>query len=229
MASSTPSLVVLDFNKVFNTVIEMLIDRGYPEEELKEKYYNMDLDLFQELIKDNKINLQVKHPKENKMVIVYFFGVSSLLKMKGEVGKMKKDDINLLISDVKNTMEPDYEYNIIMILKEKPHNIILNKIQDIHSSVNIDEKEKRMFLEYFIQDELKYNCSRHFLVPKHSKCSKEELDLVLKKYSVSLSQLPKMIHDDPQAKYLGLRPGDVCKIERISPTTGKYVYYRLVV
>jgi DNA-directed RNA polymerase I, II, and III subunit RPABC1 len=126
-------------------------------------------------------------------------------------------------------MEDGYEYNIVMILKEKPHNIILNKIQDIHSSVNVDDKEKRMYIEYFIQDELKYNVSRHFLVPKHEKCTKEEIDIVLKKYSITPLQLPKMLHSDPQARYLGLRPGDVCKCERISPTTGKYIYYRLVV
>lgn len=229
MASSEPSIVVQEYHKVFRTVIEMLIDRGYPEDELRDRYYNIDIDTFQELIKDNKLNIQMRHKTEKKIIVVYFFGVSSLLKMKGEVGKMKKDDINLLISDIKNTMEDGYEYNIVMILKEKPHNIIINKIQDIHSSMNIDEKEKRMFLEYFIQDELKYNVSRHILVPKHIKCSKEEVDLLLKKYNCTPSQLNKISYTDVQARYLGLKPGEVCKIERVSPTTGKQIVYRLVI
>lgn len=221
--------VVLNFNKIYNTIVEMLIDRGYPEEILMDTYYNMDLEQFQEFIRDNKLNIKLKHKNENKYVVVYFFGINNLLKMKGDIGKMKKDDINLLVSDIKSTMEDEINYDIIIILKEPPHNTIINKISELHSSNNIDEKERRLHIEYFIHDELKYNVSRHDLVPKHSKCSKEEIDKILQKYDIKISALPNISHDDPQARYLGLRKGDICKIERKSPTTGIYVYYRVVV
>lgn len=221
-------LLVLGYYKMYNTVIEMLVDRGYKKEILT-NLYKMDIDKFQDYMVNNKLNIEVEHEEEKRKAIVVFYGLQNVFKLKGEVGKIKKEEINLIISDIKNTMDTEYNYNVILVLKDKPHNMILNKIADIHSSTNIDEYEKKMFVEYFLQDELKYNVSRHELVPRHTKCTKDEISQLLKKYNITLLHLPKILHTDPQARYLGLRTGDVCKIERISDTTGIYIYYRLVV
>lgn len=221
-------LLVIGYHKIYNTVIEMLMDRGYNKDTLQE-IYKMDIETFQEMMVSNKLNIDVEHGEEKRRAIVVFYGLQNVFKLKGEVGKIKKEEINLIISDIKNTMDTSYHYNIILVLKDKPHNMILNKIADIHSASNVDDYEKKMYVEYFLQDELKYNVSRHEQVPKHSKCNKEEVVQLLKKYNITLLHLPKILHTDPQARYLGLRPGDVCKIERISDTTGIYIYYRLVV
>ncbi|MBN1539918.1 MAG: DNA-directed RNA polymerase subunit H [Candidatus Thermoplasmatota archaeon] len=75
----------------------------------------------------------------------------------------------------------------------------------------------------------RFNVMENYLVPRHSILAGEEVDLLLSRYMVDLSQLPKILMVDPCVKALGAVPGDVIKIERESPTAGLSYYYRLVV
>ena len=66
----------------------------------------------------------------------------------------------------------------------------------------------------------------HKLQPKHTKLKPEEAKKILEKYNLSLSQLPKIKHDDP-ALPQGCTPGDVVKIERKEEDKIN-LYYRVV-
>ncbi len=68
----------------------------------------------------------------------------------------------------------------------------------------------------------------HVLVPEMSVISSEEKSKVLKKYSISESQLPVLPDTDPAAVALKAATGDLVKITR-DGETGKYVSYRIVV
>jgi len=70
---------------------------------------------------------------------------------------------------------------------------------------------------------------KHELVPKHTLLSAAEKEELLKKYGVSLRQLPRMLVTDPAVAKLGCNVGDIVKIERKSQTAGETVYYRVVV
>ena len=67
------------------------------------------------------------------------------------------------------------------------------------------------------------------LVPKHEVLSEEEAKELLKILGVSKEQLPKIKADDPIAKEIGAKPGDIVRITRKSLTAGECVFYRLVV
>ena len=70
----------------------------------------------------------------------------------------------------------------------------------------------------------------HFLVPKHTKATKEEVEEFLNKYNIELYQLPKIKKTDPAIKHLDVSVGDVIKIERKSLSSeGSYIIYRLVI
>ncbi len=63
----------------------------------------------------------------------------------------------------------------------------------------------------------------HALQPKHTKLNSEESEKILKKYNLSLTQLPKISLKDA-ALPEGCVKGDIIKIER-----GEEVYFRVVI
>jgi len=63
----------------------------------------------------------------------------------------------------------------------------------------------------------------HVLQSKHTKLNKKQVEELLKKYNISLSQLPRISDKDPGLPE-GCKTGDVVKIER---KEGEY--FRVVV
>ena len=69
----------------------------------------------------------------------------------------------------------------------------------------------------------------HIYVPKHEIISKQEAQAVLDKYNCKPTELPLIFVNDPAILGLGVKPGDMIKITRKSPTAGESLYYRYVV
>jgi DNA-directed RNA polymerase subunit H len=70
--------------------------------------------------------------------------------------------------------------------------------------------------------------TKHVLVPKHEIISESEKEELLKRYGISLRQLPRILVSDPAIKHLNPKIGDVIRIRRKGPT-GETEYYRVVV
>jgi len=86
------------------------------------------------------------------------------------------------------------------------------------------------FIVLLSLDRLQFNILNHQYVPQHTILSKEELDEMMKKYNVGdKSQLPDISRYDPVALAIGMRPGDVCKIDRPSKSAIHSTYYRVCV
>ncbi|CAI9832751.1 MAG: DNA-directed RNA polymerase subunit H [Nitrosopumilus sp.] len=69
----------------------------------------------------------------------------------------------------------------------------------------------------------------HAFVPKHEIMSKAEAEAVIKQYNCKPTELPLILANDPAILELGVKPGDMIKITRKSPTAGESLYYRYVV
>lgn len=76
---------------------------------------------------------------------------------------------------------------------------------------------------------MKFDVSKHALVPENGILSEEELNALLAKYNITKGQMPKIFISDPVVKKIEANLGDVIKITRISKTAGKSVFYRVVV
>jgi len=76
---------------------------------------------------------------------------------------------------------------------------------------------------------MKIRLQDHILVPKHEVLSKEEAEEVLRTLGVRPEQLPKIRADDPIAREIGAKVGDIVRIIRESPTAGTSIAYRLVI
>lgn len=74
-----------------------------------------------------------------------------------------------------------------------------------------------------------FNIFAHVLVPKHEVMGAEEVKKVLTEYRIKPYQLPQLKASDPTAKAIGVKPGDIVRVVRDSPTAGKYISYRYVV
>jgi DNA-directed RNA polymerase subunit H len=69
----------------------------------------------------------------------------------------------------------------------------------------------------------------HVYVPKHEIMTIKESEEVLKKFNCMPTELPLIFVNDPAILGLGIKPGDMIKITRKSPTAGESIYYRYVV
>lgn len=71
--------------------------------------------------------------------------------------------------------------------------------------------------------------TNHIYQPKHEILPRKEAEEILKNYNTKPSQLPYIMISDKAIEDLDVRPGDIIKITRKSPTAGESVYYRYVV
>jgi DNA-directed RNA polymerase subunit H len=75
----------------------------------------------------------------------------------------------------------------------------------------------------------KLEIKNHILVPKHEKCSETEKKSVLQKYGAEIKDFPKININDAALYNIEVKPGDLVKITRDSPTAGKAIFYRVVI
>jgi DNA-directed RNA polymerase subunit H (RpoH/RPB5) len=75
------------------------------------------------------------------------------------------------------------------------------------------------------KDENVFNIFESGLVPKQILLGGEEKAELLKRFNISLKQLPRIKREDPVAEFLGAKRGDVIKVLRDKETE----YYRVVV
>ena len=182
-----------------NTILDILEDRGYIVAE------NLKTSIDEFMIQYDSGEMYIytkKKDEENKSIYVYFHLDNRNFQ--------KKDLVNLM-SNITNQYQNE-QVKIRIVTREKLNQAILR----------ID------YIESFILNHLVINITKHIMMPKFEVMSDEEIEILLKEFSISKNQLPKILITDPISRYFGVKSGDIFKITRSSPTTGLSVSYRLV-
>ncbi|XP_042483566.1 DNA-directed RNA polymerases II and IV subunit 5A-like [Macadamia integrifolia] len=197
--------------RVRRTVMELLKDRGYvvPDSEIemtKEQF----IEKYGKIFKREDLDFsRSKHNDPSDKICVFFVDDKDGKK----IGKKR-------VEEYKDRMKQAGASRSIMILSRAP-SPMAKKEMELHKPA--------IHVEVFLDQELMFNITKHFLVPKHQVLSADEVKILVCRYHLKLLQLPRIQVNDPVARYFGLVPGQVLRISRSSETAGKYVSYRVAV
>lgn len=132
--------------------------------------------------------------------------------------KLYEDNFNKFIEN------KNYKKNIIIILNND--NISVPVLSMFNKYDKIIQKLGGM-LQYFQLKNIMFNPTKHELVPKHTKLNTAEVAEIMTKYMIkSKLSMPIILHNDPIAKWLGLKQGDIVMINRYNDNSGISYYYR---
>ncbi|CAA7266919.1 hypothetical protein NLJ89_g4857 [Agrocybe chaxingu] len=195
--------------KVNRTIHELVKDRGFL---VSDEEINMDLQRFRDLyannggvVDRNQLNFYTTSRSNPTDQIFIFFseersvGVKTMRKL---LSILEEKKIQRGIIVFPGNMTPSARKVIVAMAAEYR-------------------------LEEFSEADLLVNITHHTLVPRHEVLTPEEKRLLLEKYRLKETQLPRIQLADPVARYYGLRRGQVVKITRPSETSGRYASYRI--
>lgn len=144
-----------------------------------------------------------------------------------------QDDGNGLIDNIvkeRTSQDKKIDLTIIIILRDKSTPTINNAVQNAMIRYGI-------FVQIFDIRKLMYNITNHQIVPEHVRIYGDELKTLIHGedskpgllnllHIKEISKLPHILESDPVAMFIGLRPGEICKVTRPSHSAGVHFVYR---
>ena len=115
---------------------------------------------------------------------------------------------------------------IIIVSPSVPSELVLNSVRKYVA------KPENPLVQIFEIRHLGFDIAQHRQVPKHRILIKEHLDAFLKEFGLTQETshlLPKLDCQDPMAKRIRARPGDIIEVTGLSQTSGDYRHARLCV
>ena len=190
------------------TVLSQLEEQGYTIGD----YDMFSINEIDAMYRTNQLDMLVTRKTDGKKAYVKY-----LIKIK----QLRKDNLDQLVEDLYEVEQVlEKKDTLIVIVNEEPNDTIVTKIKYLYD-------HSGMFIVMHNIRRLQYDLLHHELVPYARIMTPEEVEELKLKYHISsTSQLPEISRFDPQALALGLRPGEVIKIERKSNTAMNYNYYR---
>lgn len=168
------------------------------------------------MMKNDEMDMLITKLNDNKRIYVKFFeltGKQTKLLRQPIIEEMIED-----LYDIENILTDNDD---LLIICENPPSDPLNTYLK-----HIWEQENK-FINIISYKHLQYNILEHKLVPPHKILTTEEVIDFKKNYNINdNNEIPEISRFDPVSKLIGLRPDQICEIERNSRTAIKSKYYR---
>lgn len=194
----------MDIPKILRHSVELLQLRN---EEIKD----FEKELFE--YQTNRFYSEIINVNTKNIAVIYAFSKDSFKDFWSNIRNKSVDEIK----------EEYGKLKIILILNDYPSSITYQALQKKELQLAAEEG----FIQIFLMQELMYNPTKHELVPKHEKMNNEDVKVLMENLKLKAkTQLPFIQKTDVIARWLGIQSGDVVKITRYSPTSGKSYYYR---
>lgn len=88
------------------------------------------------------------------------------------------------------------------------------------------EKNPQVYIDDFKYEKFQTEMPKKVGIPRHEVATWKEVTDFCEKYKTAPEYFPTIMSDDTQAIWIGLRPGQVCKVYRLSETSGIAIIYR---
>jgi len=147
------------------------------------------------------------------------FNIGGILIIFSEKGRMTE---NILQGYITFAADNNYNHGTIVVSLIHPSENVLAFVRDYNNDL------KNPLFQVFDIRRLQYDITTHRRMPAHRIISKDEVSKLQKVFNISdpKKQLPWIDSEDPGAKWIGARSGDVIEIQRFSESAGNCAYYR---
>jgi DNA-directed RNA polymerase subunit H (RpoH/RPB5) len=216
--SSHSSSKIVSIYKSRNTILELLESQQYNIDEYKSFNIN-EIDVMHannqlDMLVLSKPSTDADNTQMRKVYVKYFL----------EQKQLRANNLQEIIDDlflVENVLTK--EDTIIIIVDGEPNEPLIKFVNELY------QKEKIFVVIHNIK-RLQFNILRHKLVPRAYILNSKETEEFMKRMNIKkLAQLPEISRFDPQAQAICLRPNQICRFTRESPTAMNYFYYRVCV
>lgn len=203
----------MDIDIINKNIEEMLVNRGDDVSSFKE----ILLSLTKEDFESDKLVINVQ---TLNTTILYALSKNLRKNIINELKEKLKDGDN--IKDFTNKYGG--KNNIIIVFNNESISTAvksqLNKYDKIF-------QKNGGHLQYFSSQQLMFNPTKHEYVPKHTKLTDEEVKEFMKEYLArSKMHMHVILQNDPIAKWIGLKHGDIVRIDRYNENSGESFSYR---
>ena len=193
-----------------NVILQQLKVQGYDVS----SYEEFSINEVHIMNNNKQIDMLFKNEEGKKAYIKYYMNKS-----------LRPQNIHDIIDDLFNLEQIlDKSDMLVIVTKDKSsRETLIGEVKQLYAESNI-------YLNIIDIMSLQFNVLEHEMVPKHIKLKSEEIEEFKKSYNiVKDSNIPEISRFDPIAVAIGLRPGEMCKIIRLSITAFNGVYYRICI
>jgi DNA-directed RNA polymerase subunit H (RpoH/RPB5) len=181
-------------------------------------YSGFSVNEIDERMKTMQLDMKINKVTGSKAYVMYLCGNKAPAKL------LTVKLLDQIIDDLFiNSDTLDKRDTLILIIDGEPNDSMIDRLKYLFN-------KDGYFIVCHNIARLQFNILLHDKVPKSEVATDKEVESVMKKFNMtSLIQFPEIGRFDPVSLALCLRPGQVCKIHRPTPTAGTSLFYRVCV